>query len=482
MRSRFHLGFFKSMIGLLFGVILINSACAKETVDVIIVGAGLAGLSTAYRLQKAGLTYKILEMSPHIGGRIRTASYPEQISAEVGLEEFWEDNPTVDIIRELKLPVEKAASAFSSFVSQGKLLPFVQNTSAGFLASQFSERDLKLFQKWDQRMVHSYQRILQNHRDPEMSALKNISFSNWMKKESGLSAKLQNFVRIQSEPEYGTSWTQISALEGVAEWHIFSGPGLSSYHVDGGNQKLVNALADQIGNKNIRVNTKASFIQSQPNEVKVTATDLSNFQETEYHGRYVVTTVPLFRLREIQFDPPLTPLQNQAIQTQTWGSYFTAHVKLDPAASQFWTVRGQSILPVLTDGSLGVIYGGSAAVRESGTILLNLLVTGGSAESFNLRTGSADQIRIELTQSLQKLWPGIEKWIKSFEFYPYHPRAIASWPVGRSRFDELSDEMRKPFGRVYFAGDFTEGTHSNGAAESAIRVVRGIVDRRKSEK
>ena len=59
-----------------------------NVVDVIVVGAGVAGLSTAYRLQKAGISVKVLEMSPHVGGRVRTANYPDGSSAEVGLEEF----------------------------------------------------------------------------------------------------------------------------------------------------------------------------------------------------------------------------------------------------------------------------------------------------------------------------------------------------------------------------------------------------------
>jgi monoamine oxidase len=34
-----------------------------------------------------------------------------------------------------------------------------------------------------------------------------------------------------------------------------------------------------------------------------------------------------------------------------------------------------------------------------------------------------------------------------------------------------------PQGRIYFAGDFTEDTHSNGAVQSAIRVVKDILQK-----
>ena len=47
------------------------SSLPPPKVDVLIIGSGLAGLSTAYRLKKLGITSRILEASPHIGGRVR---------------------------------------------------------------------------------------------------------------------------------------------------------------------------------------------------------------------------------------------------------------------------------------------------------------------------------------------------------------------------------------------------------------------------
>lgn len=41
-------------------------------VDVLIIGAGLAGLGSATKLQSAGLSYKILEAQSKAGGRVNT--------------------------------------------------------------------------------------------------------------------------------------------------------------------------------------------------------------------------------------------------------------------------------------------------------------------------------------------------------------------------------------------------------------------------
>ena len=54
--------------------------------------------------------------------------------------------------------------------------------------------------------------------------------------------------------------------------------------------------------------------------------------------------MPLFRLNDIQFSPPLSRDRKEAIQTQSDGSYFTAHVLLDNKAS---------LLPIISDGPLG---------------------------------------------------------------------------------------------------------------------------------
>jgi monoamine oxidase len=110
--------------------------------------------------------------------------------------------------------------------------------------------------------------------------------------------------------------------------------------------------------------------------------------------------------------------------------------------------------------------------------VLNLLVTGAYAERFNARVNGLEDDQKTLLEAFEKQWPGFSQSVKQMTFYRYHPRAIASWPVGRSRFDSLSDSLRRPQGRIYFAGDFTEDTHSNGASHSAIRVVKDILQQK----
>ncbi len=256
------------------------------------------------------------------------------------------------------------------------------------------------------------------------------------------------------------------------------GEGEESYRIIGGNAAFTTALSEKIGLENVSVNQRVTKILSSKaadgsdlNEVVYI--DLATNQEHSIEAKNVVSTIPIFRLFEVQMDPPLSQKKWQAIQSQGYGSYFKAHIFVPAEQSQFWSDgNGESILPLLSDSSLGVIYDGNPDQTQAKTRILSLLITGAKAEAFNFMP--LDQARLALKAGFETLWPGFSKHIVGMEFHRYHPRAIAAWPVGRSRFDELADEIRRPEHGLHLAGDFTESSHSDGAFLSARRAVKLI--------
>ena len=60
--------------------------------DVIIIGAGLSGLSTAYQLKKAGINFKILEAQTRFGGRIETIYGKQATPMEMGATWFGQEH------------------------------------------------------------------------------------------------------------------------------------------------------------------------------------------------------------------------------------------------------------------------------------------------------------------------------------------------------------------------------------------------------
>jgi len=59
---------------------------------IIIIGAGLSGLLTAYRLKKAGIPFKILEARDRIGGRINTIFGTNDAPMEIGATWFGDQH------------------------------------------------------------------------------------------------------------------------------------------------------------------------------------------------------------------------------------------------------------------------------------------------------------------------------------------------------------------------------------------------------
>ncbi|MEY4631292.1 MAG: hypothetical protein RIQ81_1412 [Pseudomonadota bacterium] len=463
----------RHVIALLSAALVSSTALAvPRTTDVVIVGAGLSGLTAAHELKGRGLSYHVLELAPIIGGRIKTVAYSRQefrASADAGMEEYWDSNPAVSLIRKLKLPI-RTDPAVSSIVIGGKLYSLGGKNPSHHLQDLFDADELAALVRFNQRVEALLQGITPGGGIPEdRKHLVHKSFADWVREQKP-GHKVEEWIRITLECEIGTAWDRISALDGISEFHIFLGEGETSYRVAGGNVKFIDALASDVGRENISLNKRVIRIAHKDGRSRVTFLSTDTNRNEEIEARHVIVTVPLYRLMEIQFEPALSQVKRDAIASMTWGSYFKVHVLVPKSSERFWTAS----LPLLSDSDLGVIYDGNPdqAGDKNSLRVLSLLIGGDRAERLNFTP--LDQARAEIKAAFDKLWPGFSAGIVDMEFYRYHPRAIASWPVGRSRFDQQSDEIRKPENRVYLAGDHTESSHSDGAVNSAVRAVAQI--------
>lgn len=459
-----------------------SPAAPPEETEVIIIGAGLSGLSAAHELKKAKVPFHVLELSPRVGGRVRTVTYHQagqpDIHVDSGMEEYWQSNPAVQLIKDLKLP-HSESGAFSSIILQSNLCLNLE-TPVEFQRKIFSPEEFASLHAFN-RKVDPWLAECQPGKlpRPDLLKLKDISFSEFIDQQP-FTARVKEWIRISVECEMGTHWDRVSALDGLAEFSIFLGPGQRSYRVTGGNDNFTQALAKSVGRRNITVNQRVTRVVSKGSgsapAVEVQYLDTQLNRNGILRGRYVICTIPLFRLFEVQFVPALSARKQEAIQTMAWGSYFKAHVFVPGSAARFWTTtNGLSMLPILSDSELGVIYDGNPDQSQP-TKVLSFLVHGDLAEAYNLMP--LDVVRPKVLAAMDKFWPGIAPEVTHMEFYRYHPRAVAAWPVGRSRYDELSNEVRQPEHGIHLAGDFTESSHSNGAVISGQRAVRQILKAR----
>jgi monoamine oxidase len=208
-------------------------------------------------------------------------------------------------------------------------------------------------------------------------------------------------------------------------------------------------------------------------KISVEVDFLKNNQLHTLKAERVILAVPFVRLHQINFDPPLEDKRLSAINTLVLGQYTVVHLIMDKAAAQTWEVNGQSPLPVLSDGPLGVIYGVQHdSPADQDKAVFALLIYGMYARLFHM---VPRDVKIkEIVGGLDRLWPGFSRHVKASHVYTYHPGALPVWPPGRSPLDERADLLRQPEMGAYFAGDYLRGSHSDSAVQTGLEAARAI--------
>lgn len=96
----------------------------QKNLPVVIIGAGLSGLLTAYRLKKAGISIRILEARDRPGGRIYTVQGIDGPPLEMGATWFGNQHQNLKhLLEELKLPAFKQYTVGSAIFESSPFLP-----------------------------------------------------------------------------------------------------------------------------------------------------------------------------------------------------------------------------------------------------------------------------------------------------------------------------------------------------------------------
>lgn len=98
-------------------------AAPSDLSDVVVVGAGLAGLTAARELADAGQRVLVLEASPRVGGKLHLAEVGG-VTVDVGAEAMLARRPEgLALAAAAELPVEDVATASSNLWTRGALRP-----------------------------------------------------------------------------------------------------------------------------------------------------------------------------------------------------------------------------------------------------------------------------------------------------------------------------------------------------------------------
>src|SRR5215470_7279521 len=289
---------------------------ASNPKNIVVLGGGLAGLSAAYELGKAGHNVTVIEARKAPGGRVRTIrGFADDQYAEAGALSFPQIHEfTWGYVTDFKLPIRPAfqpgfdhiaeirGSTFRITAQGTANVPF-QLTSAERQAGVFGIISLYLA---------PYMANVGNPRKPgwppdDLAALDGISCKQFLA-NLGASDGALDIIQASQLGLLGFGIDSISALDAVFTEAITENSGF--YEIVGGNDLLPQTLRNNMQ----AVFRKRSLIQRvDQDQNSVTVTYTRNGSVQTLTADYAVCALPFAVLGNIEINPPFPADKQQAI-------------------------------------------------------------------------------------------------------------------------------------------------------------------------
>ncbi len=310
---------------------------SQSDVDVVIVGAGVTGLTAARRLVADGKRVVVLEARDRVGGRLLT-EVRDGVRLEVGGQWVSPDQTALlGLLDELGLETypryREGSSVYIGHDGErrlftGETVP-VPETTGGEIARITGELD-RLAAAMDP---------LEPWNHPDADALDRVSFASWLESMTDDQEARDN-VGLYVGPAMITKPTEsFSALTAVlmaASAGGFSNLVDADFILDrrvvGGLQEVPLRMAAELGDA-VRLSSPVSSIRWTDDGVEVRSDSAS------YRAAHVLVALPPTLVNRVRFDPPLPYVHQQLRQHQSFGLVIKLHLTYD---TPFWRDQGLS--------------------------------------------------------------------------------------------------------------------------------------------
>ena len=295
--------------------------------QVVIVGAGLAGLVTALELTEQGVDCVVLEAAARPGGRVGTFTFPDGALAEAHLEEIWEGSPAFPLLARLGLRWREHETA-SSVLVDGVLHPYRRGDDAGYL-EQLLGPEREAFLAFHERLSTLHGDLdaaqAEGRWTPALERLMTVSLAAFVG-GAGLGPRATAWLRIVVEAETAIEWDRIAALDGVAELRPFlldgdGRPRERNVSVVGGNERLIDALVSRLPDGTVRTGARVERVTDDGQGVTVRYRDMPRSPARGRRPPHAVVTTPVWTLPELGLDPGLDAASRHAVAFTGAGTY-----------------------------------------------------------------------------------------------------------------------------------------------------------------
>jgi monoamine oxidase len=444
---------------------------------VIVVGAGLAGLSAAYELTQAGHNVIILEARTRAGGRVFTMREPfaDGLYAEAGAMQVFDNHQlTMKYIKLFGLDIDPIRpSHLSSIVDiQGKRIRVTPGKSVEWpLALSTDERKLEQRGLWEKYVVPVLGEVKQGEALGEIPGslrkYDRITFSEFLLGR-GASPAAVALLKIGLPAGLGDGADAVSALDLLRE-AVHREDRKQSFTIRGGTDQLAKAFAARLF-ENITYGAPVIAIEHKVNGVKVAC--LQAGRQRIFSGDQVVCAIPFSVLRSVRVSPRFSRQKQLAIEQLEYTSVARVYLQ---TSKRFWLDEGLSG-NASTDLPVNLVF--ERSINQPGTRgILESYMAGPQARRLTAMS-NGERIRTTL-EGMKLVYPDLPSYFeggaaKSWDDDEWARGAYAWFRPGQ--MSALLPHIAHAEGRVHFAGEHasTSPGWMQGALESGNRVAREI--------
>ncbi|MEK6279064.1 MAG: NAD(P)/FAD-dependent oxidoreductase [Acidobacteriota bacterium] len=426
----------------------------RQAYSCVIIGAGLSGLAAAHALRQANWNVTVLEARERLGGRVLSFSFNEnpELVCELGGEWVGESHDRMKALcHDFKIPLKD--HRFEAWLMQDGVVKRPGQWD-------FSPQAKAAFAK----LRKAYEHYTQSDR----VGLDQYDWWTWLE-EIGFTQEDLLLRDLQDSTDFGETIRMISAYAAAAEYFESSPANEMDYKMEGGNSRLVNALASQVGSSSILMGMAVERIAQRAGRVTVTAGGRN------FSADACICTVPARVLDKITFDPPLPRAQSEAADKLQYARIIKNSVLF---RERFWGPEDFSLVSDVTShyyfhstkdqpGKRGILC--SYAIGEKADVL--------AAQNTQRRTDIITRDLLPLNKRAPELAVNIESY--AWQRDRYTQGAYAFFRPGQ--WFTLRPILQRPHGKVLFAGEhladwqgFMEGAVVTGeaAAKSLTAKIR----------
>lgn len=449
---------------------------------VAIVGGGMAGLNTAYKLSKAGLTATIYEGADRTGGRMFTATdlLGDRLTTELG-GEFIDSthDEMLALMAEFDLERLDTQGAGSENLRAETYFIDRRHYTHAEAARAFVPLAEKILADYDELDdVVDYRNAgggVELDRMSIAAYLDRIGARGWMRE----------LLEAAYVTEYGMDAGDQSALNFVfligtgdledATAMSLLGDSDERYKVRGGNQRIVDALATRVESQ-IRRRHRLEAIRSRGEGF--TLTFQTDGGVIDQDADIVVLAIPFTLLREVRIDVNLPDVKRHVIQELGYGANAKVLVGFN---SRPWEAQGYSGA-TYSDETFQLAWANSYLQPGSAG---GLTLYSGGTPAIEAGQGTPEEAATRLLAGIERAYPGALRAhngkVSRFHWptFPWTKASYACYKAGQ--WTTLAGSESVPVGNLFFAGEhcsydfqgFMNGAAQSGA-DTAVAVLAQI--------